>query len=125
MLFGASTFIWDSPFSSQNIDLLTKVKNMGYDLIEIAVEDASIIDWEKIKSVARDLDLDILICGAFGKERDISSTEPRYRQIGKDYIIEGIKIAADVGSPIFSGPLYSAGGKTRIVSAEQKKQERA
>ena len=123
--FGASTFIWVSPFSTENIDLLSKVKNMGYDLLEIAVEDAAIIDWPQIKSVARDLDLQILICGAFGEERDISSTEPRYRQIGKDYIIEGIKIAADVGSPIFSGPLYSAVGKTRIVSPEQKKQERA
>jgi len=48
--FGASTFIWVSPFSTQNIDLLTKVKNMGYDLIEIAVEDSVIIDWEKINS---------------------------------------------------------------------------
>ena len=123
MKFGASTFIWASPFSTENIDLLTKVKNMGYDLIEIAVEDAAIIDWPQIKSIAHDLDLQILICGAFGEERDISSTELRYRQTGKDYIIEGIKIAADVGSPIFSGPLYSAVGKTRIVPAEQKKQE--
>lgn len=125
MKFGASTFIWASPFSTQNIDLLTKVKSMGYDIIEIAVEDTSIIDWKQIKTVARDLDLNITISGAFGTERDISSTEPRYRQLGKDYIIDCIKIAADTGSPIFGGPLYSAVGKTRLVSVEQKKQERA
>jgi D-psicose/D-tagatose/L-ribulose 3-epimerase len=29
-----------------------------------------------------------------------------------------------MGSPIFTGPVYSAVGKTRIVSSEQKKQER-
>lgn len=124
MTFGASTFIWASPFSTQNIDLLTKVKNMGYDIIEIAVEDTAIIDWPKIKDVARDLDLKITISGAFGTERDISSTEPEYRKLGKEYIIDCIKIAADVGSPIFGGPVYSAVGKTRLVSNEQKKQER-
>jgi D-psicose/D-tagatose/L-ribulose 3-epimerase len=125
MLFGASTFIWASPFSTQNIDLLTKVKTMGYDIIEIAVEDARVIEWEVIKDVARDLDLQITISGAFGTERDISSTEPRYRQRGKDYIIDCIRIAADTGSPIFGGPLYSAVGKTRLVAEDQKKQERA
>jgi D-psicose/D-tagatose/L-ribulose 3-epimerase len=125
MLFGASTFIWVSPFSTENIDLLSKVKNMGYDIIEIAVEDTSIIDWELVKSVAKDLDLKITISGAFGMERDISSTEPAYRESGKQYIIDCIKIAADVGSPVFGGPVYSAVGKTRLVSEEQKKQERA
>lgn len=125
MLFGASTFIWASPFSTLNIDLLTKVKTMGYDIIEIAVEDTSIIDWPAIKAAARDLDLKITISGAFGTERDISSTEPTYRQLGKEYIINCIKIAADTGSPLFGGPLYSAVGKTRLVSDEQKKQERA
>lgn len=124
MQYGASTFIWASPFSTQNIDLLTKVKTMGYDIIEIAVEDTAIIDWNKIKEIARDLDLKITISGAFGTERDISSTEPEYRKLGKEYIVDCLKIAADVGSPIFGGPVYSAVGKTRLVSDEQKKQER-
>jgi D-psicose/D-tagatose/L-ribulose 3-epimerase len=124
MLFGASTFIWVSPFSTANIDLLTKVKNMGYDIIEIAVEDTRIIDWKLIKDIARDLDLKITISGAFGPERDISSTDPAFREIGKQYIVDCIRIAAEMGSPVFGGPVYSAVGKTRIVSAEQKKQER-
>ncbi|MCF0074597.1 sugar phosphate isomerase/epimerase [Dyadobacter sp. CY261] len=124
MLFGASTFIWVSPFSAQNIDLLTKVKNMGYDIIEIAVEDASIIDWKLIKDIARDLDLKITISGAFGSERDISSTDPAFRGIGRQYIIDCIRIAEQMGSPVFGGPVYSAVGKTRIVSEEQKRQER-
>ena len=125
MLFGASTFIWVSPFSTANIDLLTKVKNMGYDIIEIAVGDTSIIDWKLIRDTARDLDLKITISGAFGPERDISSTDPAFRAIGKQYIIDCIRIAEQMESPVFGGPVYSAVGKTRIVSEEQKKQERA
>lgn len=125
MLFGASTFVWVSPFSTAHIDLLTKVKNMGYDVIEIAVEDTCIIDWELIKDSARDLDLKITISGAFGPERDISSIDPAFRQTGKQYIIDCLRIAEQMESPVFGGPVYSAVGKTRIVSDEQKKQERA
>tara|TARA_R110002124_G_scaffold41601_2_gene128864 strand:+ start:108 stop:956 length:849 start_codon:yes stop_codon:yes gene_type:complete len=124
MLFGASTFIWVSPFSTEHINLFTKVKNMGYDIIEVAVEDTAIIDWKKVKQVAKDLDLKITISGAFGPDRDISSTEPECRKIGKQYIIDCIRIAHEMESPIFGGPLYSAVGKTRMVSPEQKQQER-
>lgn len=104
---------------------MTKIKTMGFDIAEIAVEDTSIIDWDIIGKAAKDLDLKITISGAFGPERDISSTNPDYRNIGKQYIIDCIKIANAMGSPIFGGPLYSAVGKTRLVSAEQKKQERS
>lgn len=124
MLFGASTFIWFSPFTTEHLSLLPKVKNMGYDLLEIAIEDASLIDWNLLKRHADDLGLKITVCGAFGLERDISSTNPRYRAIGRQYIIDCIGIAAEAGSPVFTGPLYSAVGKTRLVSPEQRKQER-
>lgn len=124
ILFGASTFIWVSPFTTAHIDLLEKVKSMGYDIVEIAVEDATLVDWDLVKTTADALDLKITISGAFGEERDISSTNPAFREGGKNYIIECIKIAAKMGSPIFGGPLYSAVGKTRIVSPQQKQQER-
>lgn len=124
MLFGASTFIWVSPFTTQHLSLLPKVKDMGYDILEVAVEDASLVDWALLKQQADDLGVKITVSGAFGAERDISSTEPSYRETGRQYIIDCIKIAGDVGSPIFAGPLYSAVGKTRLVSPEQKQQER-
>ncbi|WP_439555769.1 sugar phosphate isomerase/epimerase family protein [Dyadobacter sp.] len=125
MLFGASTFIWFSPFSTANIPLFKKVKGFGYDIVEVAVEDKMLIDWKLVKQTCRDLDLKITISGAFGPERDISSTDPAYRKMGRDYITDCIRIAAEMESPVFGGPLYSAVGKTRIVSDEQKRQERA
>ncbi|PWJ57163.1 D-psicose/D-tagatose/L-ribulose 3-epimerase [Dyadobacter jejuensis] len=125
MIFGISTFVWASPFSTAQLPLLKKVKAMGYDLIEIAVEDPSLIDWKSVRLAARELDLKVTISGAFGAERDISSTNPDFREIGKTYILDCIRIAAYMESPLFGGPLYSAVGKTRLVSAEQKERERS
>ena len=124
MRFGASTFIWVSPFTTASFDLLHKAKEMGYDILEVAVEDRNLIAWKKLKEKAKEAGIAITISGAFGEQRDISSTNAAYRQEGLDYIIDCIRIAEEMESPVFTGPLYSAVGKTRLVSAEQKKQER-
>lgn len=123
--FGVSTFVWVSPFGTADFDLAYKIKDMGYDIIEVAVEDRNLIDWEKLKEVVNKTGLKVTISGAFGPERDISSDNPAYRKQGLEYIIDCVKIAQDMGSPVFTGPVYSAVGKTRLVSEEQKQQERA
>lgn len=97
---------------------------MGYDILEVAVEDKDLIDWAKLKQVVRDAGIKVTISGAFGAERDISSDNPRIREQGLQYIADCVRIAGDMGSPVFGGPVYSAVGKTRIVSAAQKQQER-
>ena len=125
MKFGVSTFLWVSPFSTASFDLVYKVKEMGFDIIEIAVEKKELIDWARLKEVVKDAGLDVTISGAFGPERDISHEDPAIREKGIQYIIDCIKIAQDMGSPIFGGPVYSAVGKTRFTSEEQKKKERA
>jgi len=122
--FGVSSFIWVSPFSTDSFDLIYKVKRMGYDILEVAVEQKEIIDWGKLKEIAHDLDLKITISGAFGTDRDISSEHASIRENGFNYIVDCIKLAEQMESPIFTGPVYSAVGKTRLVSEEQKKQER-
>ena len=50
--FGVSTFVWYSPFMTNCFGLLEKVANMGYDIIEIAVEDKDLIDWKSLKKIA-------------------------------------------------------------------------
>lgn len=122
--FGVSTFVWVSPFSTAHFDLLYKVADMGYDIIEVAVEDKDLIDWPLLKQIATETGLNITISGAFGPNRDISSDDAAIRKNGFEYIVDCLRIAEAMDSPIFTGPVYSAVGKTRIVSAERRQQER-
>lgn len=124
MHIGISTFVWVSPFSTASFDVLRKAKDIGYDVIEIAVEDRDLIDWAALKKVSRELGLKVTVSGAFGMDRDISSDRPEIRANGLSYIIDCLEIANDFESPVFGGPLYSAVGKTRLVSADQKAQEK-
>jgi len=125
MLFGVSTFLWVSPFNTNSFDLVYKIKEMGFDIIEIAVEQKELIDWHKLKEIVNQTGLKVTISGAFGAQRDISHTDPLIREKGLKYITECIEIAKFMDSPIFGGPVYSAVGKTRFISDDQKKRERA
>lgn len=125
MEFGVSTFLWASPFTTDSFDLVYKIKEMGFDIIEVPVEKQELVDWDKLKEITDEIGLKVTISGAFGDQRDISSDDPKVREQGLQYIIDCIKIADKMGSPIFGGPLYSAVGKTRFISEEQKSIERA
>lgn len=124
MQFGVSTFLWTSPFTTNSFDVVYKIKEMGFDIIEVAVEKQELIDWVKLKEIIKETGLQVTISGAFGVERDISSDDPNIRAKGLKYITDCIQIAQNMGSPIFGGPVYSAVGKTRFISEDQKIRER-
>jgi D-psicose/D-tagatose/L-ribulose 3-epimerase len=96
---------------------------MGFDILEVALEDASIIDVKLLRKMTKENGLSVTVCGAFGPTRDISSEDPAIRKNGADYIRESIRFAEQVGASVFAGPVYSAVGKTRLVADEQKKRE--
>jgi len=123
MKFGASTFIWVSPFSNQTLNLIDKVKNIGFDYLEICIEDPETIDVAAIRNHLNKTGVQALVCGAFGPNRDISSEDVAIREQGIEYIKTCIDIAAELGSPLVSGPMYSATGKTRLLTPEEKEQQ--
>ena len=123
MKIGVNTWVWVSPFSTDSFGLIHKIRDYGFDVIEIAVDDPEIIDLAKFRRMLKDTGLSVTICGAFGPQRDISNEDENLRKIGKEYIIKCVRMAEYLGCNLFSGPVYSAVGKTRMVPAEQKKRE--
>lgn len=125
MKIGVNTWVWTSPFTTQDFNLIPKVREMGFDVLEVALDDPSLVDVELLRKMTEDNGLQVTVCGAFGPMRDISNEDAAIRQIGLDYIRASIRFAEAVGSTLFSGPVYSAVGKTRLVPDDQKKRERA
>ena len=123
--FGASTFIWVSPFSNETLSLIDRVATLGFDLIELCIEDPTTIDLAAIRSRLEAAGIGALICGAFGPDRDVSSDDPAIRENGLLYIGQCVAIAAELGAPFVAGPMYSATGKTALVSHEKRLQQLA
>lgn len=123
MKFGASTFIWVSPFGEDTLDLFQKVKDMGFDVLEICVEDPETIHPDSILKAASQTGVEVLICGAFGEDRDLSSFDATVREQGLTYLKTCIDLAKAVGSDVVSGPMYAAVGKTNLLSDEQRNEQ--
>jgi len=124
MRFGANTFIFRSPFSTDNdLDLIPKLKEMDFDLIEVAVEDPELVNIDLLKAALEEHDLGVVTCGAFGPGRNLSSLDPVERQAAKDYLIWMIDAAEKLGSDVVNGPMYSAVGKDRLEDPTDRETE--
>jgi D-psicose/D-tagatose/L-ribulose 3-epimerase len=123
MKIGASTFIWVSPFSNHTLDLVEKARELGFDILEICVEDPKTIDSKSILSRLEKNGLETTICGAFGPDRDASSEDTTVRDQAIRYINTCVDIAQQLNSRVVAGPMYSAVGKTRLLSPSEKEQQ--
>ncbi len=124
MRFGANTFIWESPFSTeQHLGLLSKVRHLEFDLIEVAVEDPALIDVHALKQALSDNGLGVITCGVFGPDRNLSSLDAKERQASADYLHWMIDAAAELGSPVVCGPMYSAVGKAHLDDPTLRQKE--
>lgn len=121
--FGVSTWLWASPFNNETLSLFPKIKKFGYDVVEIPVEDPSLIDVPEVKKALNDNGLEAVICGAFGTSRDLTNEDPSFHKTSFDYLDECFDITAELGCKFVAGPMYSAVGKARLVSPEQRKIE--
>lgn len=121
--FGVSTWLWTSPFNSETISLFEKIKSFGYDAVEIPVEDPELIDIDRVKKALAEHALKPIICGAFGPTRDLTHEDPKFHQTCFDYLDACFEIASELGAGFVGGPMYSAVGKARLVSTEQRKVE--
>lgn len=120
---GVSTWLWTSPFQTETISLFPKIKQMGYDAVEIPIEDPTLIDGKVVKQALDDNGLHPIVCGAFGPSRDLTHEDPSYHQTSLDYIQQCLDFSVQVGAAFVAGPMYSSVGKARLVSPEQKKIE--
>ncbi|MDB5262179.1 MAG: xylose isomerase protein [Adhaeribacter sp.] len=121
--FGVTTWLWTSPFSTESVSLFPKIKEMGYDKVEIAVEDPALIDTAVVKRALLENNLEAIICGAFGPTRDLTSEDETLHQNCFNYIQSCLQICVDLGATFLAGPMYSAVGKARLVSPAQKQIE--
>lgn len=121
--FGVSTWLWTSPFTTETISLFPKIKAMGFDAVEIPVEYPEMIDVKVVKSALDQHGLDVIVCGAFGPTRDLTNDDPAVHETCFQYIVQCLDFCNVWGAKFLAGPMYSAVGKARMVSPEQRKKE--
>jgi len=124
-LLGLSSFVLASPFTDNDTGLFKYIREIGYDVMEVCVEDPALLSAPPLVEAATDTGLQISVCGAFGADRDVSHEDPGRRAEGVRYLERCIDLAQAVRSPHVAGPMYSATGKARLLPQGQRDQQRA
>lgn len=121
--FGASTWLWTSPFSSDNVPLLRNIASLGFTAVEMPVEDPALFDTATLRPVLNDLGLRPHVCGAFGPGRDLTHPDPAVRSHTRAYLSDCFRIAEDLGAGFVCGPMYSQVGKARQLPEDERMRE--
>ena len=124
MKFGVNTFVWVSPCTTQAaVELASHVKQLGFDILELSIENPALLDIPRVKDAIKENKLEPIVCGAFGPDRNLCSANSQYVENAKTYIRWLIDAAAELGSPVVCGPMYSAVGKEHLEDETARKIE--
>lgn len=124
LTYAVSTWLWTSPFTTESAAVLfPKIKAMGYDAVEIAVEDPALIDAQAVSEALNEHGLRAIVCGAFGPSRDLTNEDPAVHQNCFNYIDQCLNLCNQWGAHFFAGPMYSAVGKARMLPPEEREKE--
>ena len=124
MKFGVNTFVWVSPCTTSAVkELAPRVKEMGFDILEISVENPDLIDVQQVKKELERNALQPVMCGAFGPERNLCSSDPQIAENARVYIRWLVDAAQALDAQVVSGPMYSAVGKEHLDDEKARQAE--
>jgi D-psicose/D-tagatose/L-ribulose 3-epimerase len=125
MKFGVNTWVWTAPLTEKELEeIAPAVAKMGFDHIEIPMDDPKDLDFAKCKQIIEGAGIDsVSFCAAMGPDRDLIDPDPQVRQNGVDYLKASMDGLAIVGGTNFVGPFYSAVGRTWQQTAEEREDD--
>jgi len=110
MKFGTSFAYWTSEWTSDYTKLAGKVKDIGFDVLEVAAGDLltmSDSEIDNLKALAKDLQIEI--CSNIGppKRFDVASADPAVRAAGIDFLSNIMKRMDRLDSRYLIGVTYT------------------
>ena len=107
---GLNLFLWTDELKRSTYPLLKKVKDAGYDTVEIPLLDPDRLKVKQVKELLADHELDVSICTVLPPKAHLGSDSERARRAGVRFIRNCIDVAAEIGCDMIAGPLYSPVG---------------
>ena len=116
---GINTWVWSSPPTDALMaEAAPKAKEMGFDLLELPVENAGDWDPARVADLLSSLGLRASLCAAMAPGRDL--TEPSLVETTQGYLRWCIDALAACGGGTVAGPLYTPVGDTPMWSASER-----
>jgi D-psicose/D-tagatose/L-ribulose 3-epimerase len=116
---GVNTWVWTSPLTDAGAgDLLRRVAGMGFDAVELPLENAGDLSVGVVAEVLAETGLTPYVVGAMAPGRDL--VDATCVAATQDYLRACVDLAAGIGATSVCGPFYAATGRVwRMEAAER------
>jgi len=113
MKYGAFALIWVPSFTERALYLFDKVRNMGFEGIEISLSQSFLKSGPimGIKRKSKQTGVKCVISTGLDEEHNIIDSEKSTRKRGVNYLKRCVEIASELNSDVLSGVIYAPWGK--------------
>ena len=116
---GVNTWVWTSPLTDADVaDLLRRVAAMGFDAVELPLENAGDLTAPVVADALAATGLRPSVVGAMAPGRDL--VDPACVPATQDYLRACIDLAAAIGARSVCGPFYAATGRVWRMDAGER-----
>lgn len=125
MRLSIATFVWTGSFVDDELDLVQKVSDLGYDELEVVFDGSGGVSAEKLRDRLEQAGLGATVLAFALPDRDVSAADPAIRQAGVSYLTDALDFAATIGAPLVGGPIAHPPGRARTIDADERSAEAA
>lgn len=110
---GVSAWVWSAPITTEKLaELAPRVAQMGFDMIEVPLENIGDMDHEVGARIIEENGLAASACVAMGPDRDLIHPDAGVRKNGMAYVRRAVEATRKLGATNLVGPIYAAVGRT-------------
>lgn len=120
-VIGINTWVWTSPLTSGAFRALAPhLASMGFDLVEVPIEQPGDFDYREAGRLARDIGLAVSVAAVIGTDRDLLHADASVAAAGAAYVRHCVDAAVDLGAVNIVGPFYSGVGRTWRCTPDER-----
>ena len=110
MKFGINTLLWTAGFDQSHFGLLPQFREHGFDGVEVARFEFKSFPARETRRAVEAAGLECILCSALTGQTSLISDDAAVRQSARDFLLEGIRVAAEIGAKSFIGPFCAPVG---------------
>lgn len=110
MKFGVNLMVWTTRVGKEQEGLCARIKEWGFDGVELFVSDQEPADIPAVKQILDRLGLERTTCGVLPRDAHLVSGQPEVRARGVAFLKQCVDRTAELGGRLICGPLYAGLG---------------
>ena len=103
---GINTMVWSGGYDERQLGLLTRIRDWGYEVVELPVFDFAIVDPAPVRHALADTGLALTVTSAMPPDSSMVSPDAATRMRTRCWLQAAMDKVAAMGGSILAGPMY-------------------